>query len=94
MAFHAHRFEKDAVPLTNGLRVYTVCFFDPGQFVPRVKLLDALTDEEAIAEARTMNPWTKRELWERHRFVATIQSKTMDRDLATSRPCHQGMVEI
>jgi hypothetical protein len=57
-----------------GPRVYTLCLFDPGRLVPRVQLLDAATDEDAIAEANSMSPGTRRELWHRHRLVASIRS--------------------
>lgn len=53
-----------------GPRVYTICSFDPGQVVARVKLIDAETDQEAVEEARSIDRFKRRELWDRHRLVA------------------------
>lgn len=53
-------------------RLYTACFFDQGLIVPRVRLLEAATDEDAITEVRSSHIFTRRELWDRHRLVAVI----------------------
>lgn len=53
-------------------RLYTACFFDQGLLVPRVKLFDAASDAEAIAEICSVQRFTKRELWDRHRLVTVI----------------------
>ena len=70
MASQAHRFE-DYHPEDRG-RVYTACFFDPGVIVPRVSMLAAANDEEAIAAMRSSQIFKMRELWDRHRLVAVI----------------------
>jgi hypothetical protein len=52
--------------------VYSVCFFERSFIVPDLLLIDARTDDEALAEARTRRPFTTREVWDRHRLVAVI----------------------
>ena len=56
-------------------RVYTVCVFDEGINVPRVSLIDADDDADAISVARTINPSKRREVWDRHRLVAGFQAR-------------------
>jgi hypothetical protein len=53
--------------------VYSVCFFDRDFVVPDVLLIDAASDEEALAEARLRRQFTTREVWNRHRLVGVIQ---------------------
>lgn len=55
------------------VRVYSLCFFDRGCVVPRVQLLDAYTDEEAIEAARSTNRFKRREIWLRHRLVGILR---------------------
>ena len=55
-------------------RVYTVCVFDDGAVTPRVRLIDAHDDAEAISVARTINPSKRREVWDRHRLIAGFQA--------------------
>ena len=55
-----------------GPRVYSLCSFDPGLVVPEIELIDANNDEDALAQARCRRFSMRRELWDRHRLVATI----------------------
>ena len=77
MATQASLLSERANPSRSQMRVYTICFFDRGLLVPRVTLIDAASDEEAVSEARSMSPWTRREVWDRHRPVATIRSTSL-----------------
>jgi hypothetical protein len=56
------------------LRVYRICYFKRGAVVPDVMLVDAVTDEQAMAIARTIRPGAEREVWDRHRLVEHFQS--------------------
>ena len=56
------------------LRVYTLCYFGRDYVVPEVELIDAATDDEAIEAARHSHPFMRREVWDRHRLVATISA--------------------
>ena len=56
-------------------RVYTLCSFDRGLVVPKVQLIDAETDDEAVAFAAGSNLCSLREVWDRHRLVAVIQPR-------------------
>lgn len=71
----SHALKTEAAPAEAATRVYSVCLFGQHFIVPWVKLLDAASDEEAISEVRSMNRFTKRELWDRHRLVAVIPSE-------------------
>ena len=53
-------------------RVYSLCSFDSDLVVPNVELIDADSDEEALALARLRRFAMRRELWDRHRLVARI----------------------
>jgi len=55
-----------------GPRIYRVCLFEPGAVVPKVQLMSATSDEQAVALASTIDPSTEREVWDRHRLVAQI----------------------
>jgi hypothetical protein len=55
-----------------GPRIYRVCLFEPGAVVPKVQLMSATSDEQAIAQASTIDPSAEREVWDRHRLVAQI----------------------
>ena len=55
------------------VRVYCLCFFDPGSVVPAVELLDAGSDVEAVALARNRRPAAAKELWDHHRLVARMR---------------------
>ena len=59
--------------LSEARRIYTLCSFDRGLVVPRVQLIDALTDDEAVAFARGGDLCSLKEVWDRHRLVAVIQ---------------------
>lgn len=72
MAARADRLEDPAALPDEFGRVYTACFFDQGLVVPRVKVLEAPTDDDAISELRSLNRFTERELWHGHRLVAVI----------------------
>ena len=53
--------------------MFTVfALFDPGLVVPEIELIDANNDEDALAQARCRRFSMRRELWDRHRLVATI----------------------
>ena len=53
-------------------RIYRVCLFEPGAVVPKVQLMSATSDEQAVALASTIDPSAEREVWDRHRLVAQI----------------------
>ena len=72
MATRANPFET---PRAESLRLYTICFFDPGLAVPRVQLFEAATDSEATAMARSLGRFKMRELWDRHRLVAKFTAE-------------------
>jgi hypothetical protein len=72
MATHAQRFDVNVAFPGDGDRVYTACFFDHDAIVPRVQLLAAATDDDAIAQVRRSHRFKTRELWDRHRLVAVI----------------------
>jgi hypothetical protein len=57
------------------MRVYSVCCFDDGLVVPQVSLLEAGSDEEAIRTVRSMHCLKTRELWQRHRLVASFRAE-------------------
>jgi len=59
----------DAPP---SLRVYSLCSFDRHLVVPTVELIDAQTDADAVFVARSRKLTMRRELWDRHRLVASI----------------------
>lgn len=54
-------------------RIYTLCFFEAQSIVPKVVLIDASDDAEALAEAGTRLGFTTREVWDRHRLVGVIE---------------------
>lgn len=54
------------------LRVYSICSFGPQMVVPDVELIDAESDEDAITLARSRRFGMRREIWDRHRLVATV----------------------
>jgi hypothetical protein len=57
-------------------RIYRLCLFEPGAVVPRVQLLSAPSDEEAVALAVDIDPVAEREVWDRHRLVAMLPATT------------------
>ena len=59
-------------------RIYILCSFDRGLIVPRFELIDAATDDEALACARTRNMCNLRELWDGHRLVAALPPKSLE----------------
>jgi hypothetical protein len=59
-------------------RIYTLCSFDRGLVVPKVQLIDAVTDDEAVAFARGSDLCSLREVWDRHRLVAVIQPRNLE----------------
>jgi hypothetical protein len=72
MASRAHRLCKRPAEALSLGRVYAACCFDTGLVVPRVKLLEANTDAEAITELCSSDRRTRRELWDGYRLVAAI----------------------
>ena len=56
-------------------RIYSLCWFDEGLVVPQVSLLEAASDEEAIGRVRSMHRFKARELWQRHRLVASFRAE-------------------
>lgn len=62
-------------PLQLLSRVYTICTFDRGLVVPNVRLIDAETDDEAVAFASDCSLSSVKEVWERHRLVAVIEPR-------------------
>ena len=61
---------------TNGeVRIYRLCSFTPGAVVPRVELLGATCDEEALQVAGSIEITAERELWDRHRLVACLPAR-------------------
>lgn len=71
----SHAFQEQIAPLQTTPRVYSICCFDRGLLVPRVQLLEAATDEEAVSEARSMHRNKSRELWHRHRLIAVLPAE-------------------
>jgi hypothetical protein len=67
-----HRRLRPLQPEEKNLRVYTLCFFDIERALSRVQMLDALTDEEAVAFASSTQIFQRREVWDHHRLVATL----------------------
>jgi hypothetical protein len=53
-------------------RSYSLRSFAPGLRTPWLDLIEARSDEEAIAVAKKTNTGLPRELWDRHRLVAAI----------------------
>ena len=68
----SHPLIDDQPAAQDALRIYSVCSFDRGIVVPRVQLLEAVTDEEAVSAARSMDRFKSRELWHRHRLIAVF----------------------
>lgn len=68
----SHALSNDFSASSDAARVYSICFFDRGLVVPQVTLIDATTDADAISQARSMNRFTVREIWDRHRLIAVI----------------------
>jgi hypothetical protein len=66
-------------PLQSGkkveLRMYRICSFVPGAVVPKVELVGATCDEEALLVAGTIERTAEWELWDRHRLVASIPAR-------------------
>lgn len=56
-------------------RVYTLCSFEPNLIVPDVQLIEAVTDEEAVACAGARDLCSLKELWDDRRLVAVIQPR-------------------
>jgi len=65
------RFPVDAAAL-DGLKLYSLCYFEADAVVPTVELLDAKSDAEAVAMATGRQLWSTREVWNHHRLVARI----------------------
>ena len=57
------------------VRIYRLCSFTPGAVVPRIELLGATCDEEALHVAGTIESMAERELWDRHRLVACLPAR-------------------
>lgn len=51
-------------------RVYCVCLFPTDAVVPTVKLVEAVSDAEAVQLANVIYPSGEREVWHHHRLVA------------------------
>ena len=77
MATLAHPIDDIPFPDESG-RLYTACFFERGAIVPRVQLLAAKSDEEAIAKVGSSHMFMTRELWDRHRLVALLPASEED----------------
>ena len=65
-------FTDAAASAKETTRLYTLCVFGSDFAVPWATLLDAESDDDAIAMARSMNRFSERELWDGHRLVAVI----------------------
>lgn len=63
---------EDRSSRKNEVRYYRVCSFMPGAVVPKVELVGASCDEEALLLAGSIERSTERELWDRHRLVACL----------------------
>jgi hypothetical protein len=57
------------------IRMYRICSFAPGAVVPKVELIGATCDEEALLVADTIERSAERELWDRHRLVACLPAR-------------------
>ena len=66
-------------------RIYRVCLFDDGAVIPRVELVKAATDAEAIALARSFNSPAQCEIWDEHRLVGEFAGGPVQMDLP--EPC-------
>ena len=62
----------DPAAVRQPLNVYSLCSFDPELVVPQVELIDAESDEDAIALARSRKFHMRREIWDQHRLVAAL----------------------
>ena len=58
------------------MHVYSLCFFKRDDIVPSVELIEAFDDTDAIHIALGKRPSLVREIWERHRFVARLTSRS------------------
>ena len=68
----ASRAFTDGAASATTTRLYTLCAFGSDFAVPWATLLEADSDDDAIAMARSMNRFSERELWDGHRLVAVI----------------------
>jgi len=58
-------------------RLYSLCCFDRDWIVPEVQLFDAEDDQDALVMARSMRPWMRREIWDRHRLVRILPPSSL-----------------
>lgn len=66
--------EAEALP---GQHVYSICFVDRNFVVPDVLIIEAESDEQALAQAEANRLFTTREVWSRHRLVGVIPPRRM-----------------
>jgi len=57
---------------TSAGHVYSLCCFGRDWVVPVVQFLDAESDRDALDLAGSINPWLRREVWDRHRLVSVL----------------------
>jgi hypothetical protein len=53
-------------------RLYSLCLFERGWIVPHVRFLHAENDLDALALAKSLDPWMTREVWDEHRLVDVL----------------------
>ena len=56
-------------------KTYRLCTFDGVRMVLSADLIEATSDEEALAKARAADFGSKAELWEGRRLVAALDSE-------------------
>lgn len=78
MASRVRTYQDDVTLSGGATRIYTICEFDAGHLVPRVELFEAVTDEEAVSQAMLSEFAIRREVWDRHRLVASILSASRE----------------
>jgi len=66
-------------------RIYRVCLFDYGAVIPRVELVKATTDAEAIELARNLHSPAQCEIWDEHRLVAEFAPGLLEIELPLAR---------
>lgn len=58
------------------VHIYSLCFFGRDEVVPTVELIEALDDYDAMLIAKSKRPSLVREVWDRHRLVARLKSRS------------------
>lgn len=67
------------------LRIYRVCSFEKGAVIPRVELIKASSDAQAVEMARNLNSSPQCEIWEGHRLVGEFSPGLLQVELPGMR---------